>query len=239
MYMYAYNSPIKLYDYLGLMSKCERKIYQLDIDRLIAPYVNRESDCNGTEECTKISFFVEMGDPCDDWPFTKIGHTAVSIGDSFRDFGPSNGDDSPGQSWWGEFIIDSKMYDINDAKDVTHQNIIDRLKSKKSDSRVTDVTVMVQFCACKKRADQMQDYWNKIYDKIKNEEKIIWKIPGLHCTSSVCQSFDGKDLQEYMDPKSFLTGILKNLKHECGQSKGKEVRMEKVKSYNITPASKK
>ena len=209
-YGYVNNEPCADQDFLGLTAgknknsmteeDCRRESlkFELDIDRLVDEHTGVEPDCSSTKGCTKVSFFVEGGNPCGDYIDSKIGHTAVAIGEEFRDFGPTNGNNSPGRSWWGQKI------NAKNPREVSRTDVLRWLNTDEGRSEVPDVTVMVEFCACEKKAKAMKDYWDKLYDQIERNTPPAWEMPGLHCTSTTCKSLDGKGVRGYMDPLYFF-----------------------------------
>ena len=47
------------------------------------PKVNCQSD-----NCETITIVIEIGDPCESFPFNLVGHTGISIENSYYDLGP-------------------------------------------------------------------------------------------------------------------------------------------------------
>ena len=210
---------------------CKQKKRRLErrIDRLVSRSLGKTPDCSGEKGCTLITVIVEVGDPCGGLIDKKVGHTGIGIGDDYYDFGPSNGQGSPGVPWWDDpnnGYWDGKPPGTTPA-DIDLDDIVDNINRL-----APQATVAVEFCACEATTKQIQDYWNRLYQSISDGTQPDWKIGGAQCTSTTCSSINGRPTSGLTSPNSFLFGQLSKYKNGCGQDKGKKANIKKLKGFD-------
>jgi hypothetical protein len=239
LYGFAGNDAVNWYDILGRSKEgkpgggssgdqCERKraAAEAELDRLVSKHSKGKPDCSGTTGCTLITFIVEIGDPCDKWPYNKVGHTGHGIGDDYFDYGPTDGNRSPGTQWWDD---PNNHYWNGSPPGGTHNNIGLNDIIKNINQLSPNPAAKVEFCACKKSTSRMRNYWNNLYDSMTPEGGPKWTITGLQCTSAACSALDGQDKSGPLSPDAFLYKRLTKLTSGCGKSQGQGAHFTKIK----------
>ena len=203
---------------LGPSSLQQRRQRRLDLLVNLLSGRGPKPNCAKSPDCKTISVIIEL-----DTPGGKIGHTGIGIGNEYYDYGPINGAGLlcgyPGFQWWdrpgNDFPgRDPADIDLPDIEDMIHNN------PKRFDFDILEV----QWCMCKDNADKVEQYWKDLYKNIadgNSENGPIYSIPGLQCTSSVCQSINRGRLLGSLSPETYLKQVVKKT-NECGENKGKK-----------------
>jgi integrase/recombinase XerD len=240
LYGFICNDSVNWYDVLGRAkggkpgggssgTRCKKKRAAIEgkIDQLVSQHTTGKPDCTGIKGCTLVTFIVEVGDPCDKWPYNKVGHTGHGIGDDYFDYGPTNGNGSQGTQWWDNPNNGywNGLPPGNTPDDIDLDDIVDNINQLSPNA-----AVKVEFCACKESAGQMRDYWNNLYISM-GSGGPEWTISGLQCTSAACSALNGQDESGSLSPDSFLFNQLTKLTSGCGKSKGKGSHFTKLKGF--------
>jgi RHS repeat-associated protein len=198
------------------------------------------------DNCLEITIFIELGYTFASDSQRKIGHTAISIGESFYDFGPSGDagflDKVPGSQYWDS---DKKMRIGKGPGGINKQDIINKIKNVSSDGDVLTVTFIVK----KEEGDAIEKYWRKLYTALamdkKDKERPLYCFPGLNCTSAVAQSlyYPGEKYNDKkfstVSPEKLLDALVDgSLKSSCGPNAGMGPYIELINSEMKDPYSK-
>ncbi|MBF0441277.1 MAG: hypothetical protein HQK54_05180 [Oligoflexales bacterium] len=167
-----------------------------------------EVPLKASEGCEILNFIVAM--PA--FP-PSPGHSAISIGRRFRDFGARISDweeeiiwnvlynksnaivDFEGSPWWGEYsrvrhgrrIWDPDKFRSYD--DIDLPSVINNLESlAEADGDFTFLLIPMEVDAS--HAKRVSAFWDYIY-----AERPRYQVPGLHCTSSVIRSFHETEIE--------------------------------------------
>ncbi|MDM3872684.1 RHS repeat-associated core domain-containing protein, partial [Porticoccus sp. W117] len=136
----------------------------------------------------KLSVFIELPDPNSPSKLGRKGldgHTGISIGDSFFDFGPQIGeganiDGSPGRPWWDSFANPR-------TGDASRQDVEDFIAA--SGKKVAVFTKIVSMS----ETIQVRKYWQELY---KNPGK--YHFAGRQCTTAACASLNAGGFGEFL-----------------------------------------
>ena len=211
-----------------------------------------------SEGCELLNFIAEI-------PTAKgdVGHSAIAVGNDFYDFGPKNGYRkveidldwtkiqtpmayAEGSPWWdtidrsyGTEKLWSDKY--TNSHDIKLTSIVENVDNLASDQTVMLIPMEVP----KDHAQRIRLWWDKLYSNFPE-----YKIPGLHCTSTVIRSFEetetssegrwarirGGDVwsPDTVSPSMWTTKLLDdqmlswkaplNYRHRCGPLKGQVLR---------------
>jgi|GEM_PF-1828266 len=211
-----------------------------------------------SEGCEMLNFLVEI-------PVTKgdVGHSGIAIGRDYYDFGPKAGYRkveidldwtqiqtpmayAEGYPWWdtvdrsyGEGKLWGPEFQTSD--DISLLSVINNLPKLAHNQTVMLIPMEVPI----DHANRIRSWWKKIYADFPE-----YKIPGLHCTSTVIRSFEetenesegrwdrinGGDVwtPDTISPTMWATKLLDdqalswnaalNYRHRCGPNKGKVLR---------------
>lgn len=214
-------------------TKCEtlqrKKIEELK--KLVQTKSGPVPNC-GDANCTKITVVVEVGNPCDNFIYSKVGHTGIGIGDDYYDLGPDDTIESDSKvigtaggvcPWWSKFVLpiaEPKEDDIYlpGSLSILKQNI---------DDFATGPTMFLSFCACDTKTNKARYYWENMYKLMKNRISPSYAFHGLNCSTSVWNSL-GMDYVISRSPEALLDteSMLTQLKSDCGPNKEKNAHME-------------
>lgn len=239
---YGAGDPVRFRDPRPLSPAELRADKEKAIDALAAKYSERP-DCSGEEGCTLITLIVEIGDPAEGFIKDKAGHAGMGIGSEFYDFGPTDPDAavSPGIQWWDN-PDNSYWGDEPPAKkpgEIGLQHMADNINQISP-----NLAVKIEFCACAKRTERMRKFWKSLYAEIETGNQPDWKLNTFQCSTAVMSALavgDGFDplpgmggkvrIEAPLGPDSLLDYI-GTRKSNCGRSKGKNVAVTKLKSYD-------
>ena len=196
-----------------------------------------------------------------------VGHAAIAVGDDFYDFGPKGGYQTftidlgwdwakiktpiryaKGAGWWKDVdrvTRKGERYwadDIKSSDQVTFDKVATNLEKLASNQTVIYVPIELK----PEHGRAIREYWRDLYSKMPE-----YRIPGLHCTSSVIKSFESGDpdtassyrkvlgqnvwAPELTSPASFAHRVLDQsgtsswnrllkYQHRCGPNLGKPVK---------------
>ena len=232
-YAIANNNSIKIHDYLGaigvrdclqkgmeLAAKAYCRAQQLSniakLKGIIWLYSGSEPVCSTSGGCEKITIIVEVGNPCDIFPYSKVGHTGIGIGDNYYDLGP----DQAGE--WIKFYKNENIEpwwrsnpDLAPFDAESLDNILNDIE-KHSDNP----TIAITFCACAKNAAKTEQYWKKKYQDMANGIKKEYSLIGLNCSTSVWESLGMYSFPTAYAPEDILNFMmLSQLRNQCGNKK--------------------
>ncbi len=208
--------------------------------------------------CEMLNFIVEI-------PVSKgdVGHSGLAIGRDYYDFGPKAGYRkveidldwtqiqtpmayAEGYPWWD--TVDrsygqEKLWgpEFQSSDDISLLSIMDNMPKLAHNQTVMLIPMEVPV----DHAQRIRAWWKKVYAKFPE-----YKIPGLHCTSTVIRSFEetenesegrwdrvnGGDVwtPDTISPTMWATKLLDdqalswnaalNYRHRCGPNKGKVLR---------------
>lgn len=220
------NTPNAIHDIFGLSDTPPKTNYietskkSSALKKIIGDnYSETPPACGG--ECTLITVMLEIPSP-DSGGF---GHAGIAVGDRFYDWGPEKPPKNynAGVGYWSTDIISIK--ELRKEYCILARDLI---------SKTDNFVIEVQFCACKSSGKQVKKFWEEKIRYISGNtfSYSMSGFAGDSCASAVYKSLLGIDEKNalmlfysarplFITPEYLFEDVLRNIKNECGQSKGK------------------
>jgi hypothetical protein len=140
---------------------------------------NNGGDFKCESPCEKVTIVIKLPDPCKRLiADAESGHAGVGVGSEFWDIGPTTGIGGSAKPWWDENVggnnnLDAVIASIGAAGKGAYDQVV------------------VEWCVCEGKANQVKDYWEEVYAMVGREELDFNFCNGLTCSSAASGSLTG------------------------------------------------
>ena len=250
LYGMVNNDPINDWDYYGQASAAKSKS-KAELAKLVDTAIEKRkqviktvtqggtysyaSSCYKKAGCKALVILIVLPDPAKILE-PSFGHAGVGIRGSiktgfqndFWDYGPTNGNNSPGRPWWDKMGGSNDQSLTSITGDVKNDNGNIAHVSRRSD------VFKISICICNADAEKVTKWWQNKYKNLGT-----WSVMGDQCTTTVRDSLNtslnasinhniktkGVAGLFTKSPEQYLLA-LKNahITHGCGSHRGKEVK---------------